>query len=112
MKNLGNMLKQAQAMQAKMTEMQELLASTEIEGAAAGGLVRIVLTGKGDMRRVAIDPKAIGAGAVDGADVTMLEDLILAAYNDAKAKVDAFAAAEMQKVTGGLSLPPGMKLPF
>ena len=88
MKNLGNMLKQAQAMQAKMTEMQELLASTEIEGAAAGSLVRIVLTGKGDMRRVAIDPKAIGAGAVDGADVTMLEDLILAAYNDAKAAGD------------------------
>jgi hypothetical protein len=107
MKNLGNMLKQAQVMQTKMAEMQEYLASTEVEGAAAGGLVKIVLTGKGEMRRIAIDPKA-----VDASDVTMLEDLILAAYNDAKAKVDAMAAEEMQKVTGGLSLPPGMKLPF
>jgi nucleoid-associated protein EbfC len=107
MKNLGNMLKQAQAMQAKMTEMQERLASAEVEGAAAGGLVKIVLTGKGEMRRVTIDPKA-----VDANDVTMLEDLMMAAYNDAKAKVDAMSAAEMQKVTGGLSLPPGMKLPF
>jgi hypothetical protein len=99
-------------MQSKMTEMQERLASTEIEGVAAGGLVKIVLTGKGEMRRIVIDPKAMSGGAVDAGDVTMLEDLVMAAYNDAKAKVDAMAADEMQKVTGGLSLPPGMKLPF
>jgi nucleoid-associated protein EbfC len=107
MKNLGNMLKQAQAMQSKMAEMNDRLAAAEVEGAAGGGLVRITLTGKGDMRRVAIDPKA-----VDAADVAMLEDLILAAYNDAKAKADTLTADEMQKVTGGLSLPGGMKLPF
>lgn len=107
MKNLGQMLKQAQAMQSKMAEMNDRLAAAEVEGAAGGGLVKITLTGKGDMKRVAIDPKA-----VDPADVSMIEDLILAAYNDAKAKADALTAAEMQKVTGGLSLPGGMKLPF
>jgi len=107
MKNLGQMLKQAQAMQSKMAEMNDRLAATEVEGAAGGALVRITLTGKGDMKRVAIDPKA-----VDASDVGMLEDLILAAYNDAKTKADALTAEEMQKVTGGLSLPGGMKLPF
>jgi hypothetical protein len=107
MKNLGQMLKQAQAMQSKMAEMNDRLAATEIEGAAGGGLVKITLTGKGDMKRVAIDPKA-----VDATDVAMLEDLVLAAYNDAKAKADALTADEMQKVTGGLSLPGGLKLPF
>ena len=107
MKNLGNMLKQAQAVQTKMAEMNDLLATMEVEGAAGGGLVKVVLTGKGDMRRVAIDPKA-----VDPNDVSMLEDLVLVAYKDAKSKADAMAAAEMQKVTGGLSLPPGLKLPF
>ena len=107
MKNLGNMLKQAQAVQTKMAEMNELLATMEVEGAAGGGLVKVVLTGKGDMRRVSIDPKA-----VDPNDVAILEDLVLVAYKDAKTKADALAAAEMQKVTGGLSLPPGLKLPF
>jgi hypothetical protein len=107
MKNLGQMLKQAQAMQSKMAEVNDRLAAAEVEGAAGGGLVRITLTGKGDMKRVAIDPKA-----VDASDVAMLEDLILAAYNDAKAKADALTADEMHKVTGGLSLPGGMKLPF
>jgi nucleoid-associated protein EbfC len=107
MKNLGQMLKQAQAMQSKMAEMNDRLAAAEVEGAAGGGLVRITLTRKGDMRRVAIDPKA-----VDPNDVAMLEDLLIAAYNDAKAKADTLTADEMQKVTGGLSLPGGMKLPF
>jgi DNA-binding YbaB/EbfC family protein len=107
MKNLGQMLKQAQAMQSKMAEMNDRLAAAEVEGAAGGGLVRISLTGKGDMKRVAIDPKA-----VDPNDVAMLEDLLIVAYNDAKAKVDALTAEEMQKVTGGLSLPGGLKLPF
>jgi DNA-binding YbaB/EbfC family protein len=107
MKNLGQMLKQAQAMQSKMAEMNDRLAAAEVEGAAGGGLVKILLTGKGDMKRVAIDPKA-----VDPNDVAMLEDLLIVAYNDAKAKVDALTADEMQKVTGGLSLPGGLKLPF
>jgi hypothetical protein len=107
MKNLGQMLKQAQAMQTKMAEMNDRLAAIEIEGAAGGGLVRIMLNGKAEMKKIAIDPKA-----VDPNDVAMLEDLLIAAYNDAKLKVDEQTAAEMAKVTGGLSLPPGLKLPF
>lgn len=107
MKNLGQMMKQAQAMQTKMAEMNDRLAATEIEGTAGGGLVRVTLNGKAEMRKIALDPKA-----VDPSDVAMLEDLVIAAYNDAKAKVDQHAAAEMQKITGGMSLPPGLKLPF
>lgn len=107
MKNLGQMLKQAQAMQAKMAEMNDRLAATEIEGTAGGGLVRITLNGKAEMKKIAIDPKA-----VDPNDVAMLEDLLIAAYNDAKAKVDERTTAEMQKITGGMALPPGLKLPF
>jgi DNA-binding YbaB/EbfC family protein len=107
MKNLGNMMKQAQQMQAKMAEMQEALDKVEISGASGGGLVKVTLTGKGEMRKVTIDPTL-----VDKDEIEVLEDLITAAHNDAKAKVEAHAAEEMSKVTGGLQLPPGMKLPF
>ncbi|MEJ0018036.1 MAG: YbaB/EbfC family nucleoid-associated protein [Acetobacteraceae bacterium] len=107
MKNLTGLMKQAQQMQAKMAEMQSKLESLEVEGEAGAGLVRVTLNGKGDMRRVKIDPKVI-----DPADAEMLEDLIVAAHANARQKVDATAADEMQKVTGGLQLPPGMKLPF
>jgi DNA-binding YbaB/EbfC family protein len=107
MKNLGQMLKQAQAMQSKMAEMNDRLAATDVEGAASGGLVRVILNGKCEMKRVAIDPKA-----VDPSDVAMLEDLLLAAYKDAKAKADALAESEMKSITGGMALPGGLKLPF
>jgi DNA-binding YbaB/EbfC family protein len=107
MKNLGQMMKQAQAMQAKMQEIQEELARTEVTGVAGGGMVSATLTGKGEMRRLKIDPKL-----VDPAEVEVLEDLIVAAINDAKAKVDAHVQTEMAKLTGGLQLPPGVKLPF
>ena len=107
MKNLGNMMKQAQQMQAKMGEMQEALDKVEITGASGGGLVQVTLTGKGEMRKVAIDPTLI-----DKEEIEVLEDLIVAAHNDAKAKVEAHVAEEMSKLTGGLQLPPGMKLPF
>jgi DNA-binding YbaB/EbfC family protein len=107
MKNLGQMMKQAQAMQAKMQEMQEELARTEVTGVSGGGMVSATLTGKGEMRRLKIDPKL-----VDPAEVEVLEDLIVAAINDAKAKVDAHVQSEMAKLTGGLQLPPGVKLPF
>ena len=107
MKNLGQMMKQAQQMQAKMAEMQEGLEKVEITGASGGGLVQVTLTGKGEMRKVAIDPTLI-----DKDEIEMLEDLIVAAHNDAKAKVEAHVAEEMSKLTGGLQLPPGMKLPF
>jgi len=107
MKNLSQMLKQAQEMQTKMTEMQERLQAMEVEGFSGGGMIRVTLNGKGEMRGIKIDP-----ALVDPAEAEVLEDLIVAATNDAKAKVEAKVAEKMQEVTGGLQLPPGMKLPF
>ena len=107
MKNLSGLMKQAQQMQAKMAEMQAKLEAMEITGEAGAGLVIVTLNGKGDLRRIKIDPKV-----VDPADAEMLEDLIVAAHANARQKLEAATAEEMQKVTGGLQLPPGMKLPF
>ena len=107
MDNLDRLMKQAQEMQAKMAEIQAKLADIEVKGAAGGGLVSATLNGKGELRRLTIDP-----ALVDADEVEVLEDLIIAAFNDAKAKVEARIAEEMQKVTGGLPLPPGMKMPF
>ena len=107
MKNLGNMLKQAQEMQSKMAEMQERLMAAELDGSAGAGMVKVTVSGKGDLRRVKIDPSL-----VDPNDVEVLEDLIVAAAADARTKVEAMMQEEMSKMTGGLPLPPGMKLPF
>ena len=107
MKNLGQMLKQAQAMQAKMAELQAQLDAVEITGSAGGDLVEVTLSGKGEMRRVRIDPSL-----VQGSETEVIEDLVVAAHNDARAKVEARTAEEMAKITGGLDLPPGLKLPF
>lgn len=107
MKNLGNLMKQAQEMQSKMQEMQERLADFEISGGAGAGMVEVTLNGKGEMRKVKIDPSLF-----NGEDAEVVEDLIVAAFNDAKAKVEAHMQEEMSKITGGLNLPPGMKLPF
>lgn len=107
MKNLAGLMKQATQMQAKMQEMQATLESAEMTGEAGAGLVKVTLNGKGDLKHVKIDPKVI-----DPSDTEMMEDLILAAHRDAKSKIEAFAAEEMQKATGGMQLPPGMKLPF
>ncbi|MCX8134491.1 MAG: YbaB/EbfC family nucleoid-associated protein [Roseococcus sp.] len=107
MKNLGNMLKQAQQMQARMQEMQARLEAMEVQGQAGGGMVTVTLTGKGDLRRVRLDPSLITPE-----DREMLEDLIVAAHADAKQKVEAAMAEEMQKATAGMSLPAGLKLPF
>ena len=107
MKNLGQMMKQAQAMQAKMQEMQAALERTEVTGAAGGGMVTVTVSGKGEMRRIKIDPKL-----VDANEVAMLEDLVVAAANDARDKAEQQMQAEMAKLTGGLQLPPGFKLPF
>lgn len=107
MKNLGGLMKQAAQMQSKMQEMQARLETMELTGESGAGMVQVTLTGKGEMRSVKIDPKL-----AEPSDMEMLEDLIVAAHRDAKAKIDAAAAEEMQKVTGGMQLPPGMKLPF
>ncbi len=107
MKNLGQMMKQAQQMQVKMQEMQDKLAAIEVTGISGGGLVSVTLNGKGDMRGVKIDRSLFSAD-----DAEVVEDLIMAAFNDAKGKVEAHVAEEMSKITGGLNLPPGMNLPF
>ncbi len=107
MKNLGQMMKQAQQMQAKMAEMQEGLDAVEISGSAGGGLVSVTLNGKGEMRAIKIDPSLVNPDEVE-----VMEDLVIAATNDAKAKVEAHMQEEMSKLTGGLKLPPGMNLPF
>ena len=107
MKNLSNMLKEAQKLQQRMGEMQQRLAEMELEGQAGAGLVSVTLNGKGEMRRVKIDPSL-----VDPNEVEILEDLLVAAFNDAKAKVETHVQEEMGKLTGGLNLPPGLKLPF
>jgi nucleoid-associated protein EbfC len=107
MKNLGGLMKQAQQMQAKMQEMQAKLEAVEVTGEAGAGLVRVTLNGKGEMKATKIDPKL-----ADPSDMEMLEDLIVAAHRDAKSKIDAQTAAEMQKLTGGMQLPAGLKLPF
>jgi len=107
MKNLAGLMKQAQEMQDRMQEMQAKLENMEVEGVSGAGLVTVVLNGKGEMRRLTLDPKV-----VDPADTEMLQDLIVAAHTDAKRKAEATSAAEMQKITAGLPIPPGMKLPF
>lgn len=107
MKNLGQMMKQAQQMQARMAEMQAQLDQLEMTGAAGGGMVQVTLSGKGEMRRVKIDKSLL-----DPNEVEVLEDLIVAAFNDGRAKVEAHVQEEMAKLTGGLNLPGGFKLPF
>jgi DNA-binding YbaB/EbfC family protein len=105
--NIGQMMKQMQGMQAKMADMQTRLGEVEVTGSSGGGMVAIVMTGKGDAKKITLDPKL-----VNPADVEMLEDLIVAAFNDAKAKVERHVADETSKMMGGLQLPPGVKLPF
>ena len=107
MKNIAGLMKQASQVQAKMAEMQAKLEATEMEGSAGAGMVTVTLSGKFELRRIKMDPKL-----ADPAETEMLEDLIVAAHADAKRKIDAMMAEEMEKATGGMSLPGGMKLPF
>jgi len=105
MKDLMGVMKQVGEMQARMQQMQEELGALEIEGQAGAGLVKVTLSGKGEMKRVRIDPSLMKP---DEAEI--LEDLVVAAAQDAKAKLDAQLQAKMQEMTGGLPLPPGLKL--
>lgn len=107
MKNIAGLMKQASQMQAKMQEMQAKLETMEVEGAAGAGMVTIRMNGRNELRSVKIDPKLL-----DPSDAETLEDLIVAAHADARRKIEAMTAEEMQKVTGGMQLPGGMKLPF
>ena len=103
---LGNLMKQAQEMQSKMQKAQEELANMEVSGESGAGLVRVVMTGRHDVRRVDIDPTLMTE------DKEMLEDLIAAAVNDAVRKIEKSNQDNMANMTSGLNLPPGFKLPF
>ena len=104
--NIGQLMKQAQMMQENMRRMQDQLAALEVEGQSGAGMVKIQMTCKYDVKRVAIDPSLVGE------DKEMLEDLVAAAFNDAARRVEAMVAEKMSGVTAGMGLPPGMKLPF
>ena len=107
MVNMHALMQKAQAMQKKMEDLQEQLGNKEVEGSAGGGMVKLVLTGKNDLRRINIDASLLKADEKE-----VLEDLIIAAFNDAKSKVDANFTEQLNKLTSGMGLPPGMKLPF
>jgi DNA-binding YbaB/EbfC family protein len=103
---MGNIMKQAQAMQEKMQKVQAEIANMEVTGESGAGLVKITMTGSHNVRRVLIDDSLLAD------DKDMLEDLIAAALNDAVRRVEDNNKEQMAKVTGGMQLPPGMKLPF
>jgi nucleoid-associated protein EbfC len=105
MKDIMGMMKQVGQMQARLKEMQDDLAKAEIEGQSGGGLVHVTVDGKGDVKRVRIDPSLMKPDEVE-----ILEDLIVAAATDARSKVDNAMQTKMAEITGGLPLPPGMKL--
>ena len=107
MKDIMGMMGKIKDMQAKMERMQEELAELECEGVAGGGMVTVRLSGKGLMKGLSIDPSMFKED-----DVEILEDLIVAAHNDAKAKVETMMAERTKELTAGLPIPPGMKLPF
>ena len=104
--DLGQIMKQAQKMQAQMQEAQEQLAALEVHGEAGGGLVRLTMTCRHEVRGIAIDESLLGD------DRDMLEDVLVAAFNDALRKVESTVQEKMAGLTGGLGLPGGMKLPF
>ena len=103
--NIGQMMKQAQMMQENMRRMQEQLGAIEVEGLSGSGMVKVTMTCKHEVRRISIDPSLTG-------DREMLEDLLVAAINDAARKAEATIAEKMGSLTAGMGLPPGLKLPF
>ena len=107
MKNLDDMMKQVQAMQSRMAGMQTKLEQTAVTGQSGGGLVKVTLNGKGAMTGIEID-----ASLLKPDEKEIVEDLVVAAHTDAKTKSEAMMAEEMKSVTGGMALPPGLKLPF
>ena len=104
---IGNLMKQAQKMQEDLQKAQEKLADMEVSGESGGGMVKVTMTGRHEVRRVTIDP-----AAVDPDDLEMLEDLIAAAVNDAVHKVEKTSQEQMSGMMAGMPMPPGMKLPF
>ncbi len=107
MRDLMGMMKQAKELQSKMQAVQEQIAALEVTGSSGAGLIEVTLSGNGMMKAVKIDPSLVKP---DEAEI--LEDLVLAAHNDARTKLETCTAELAQEMTGGLQLPPGMKLPF
>lgn len=107
MRDMMGMMKQAKEMQAKFQAMQEEMATLEAQGEAGAGLVKVTMSGKGEMKSLEIDPSLLKEDEGE-----ILEDLILAAHNDAKSKVEAAVAEKTKEMTAGLPIPPGFKLPF
>ena len=105
--NFNDMMKKAQEMQKKMQEMQNSLSNLEVEGTSGGGMVKVIMNCKNEVKKIDVDSSIIKQD-----DKTMMEDLIVAALNDAKSKAEEKSQDEMKKLTGGLGLPPGMKMPF
>lgn len=105
--NIQQMMKQAQQMQKKIQQMQEELGHAEYQGSAGGGLIKVTISGKGDIKKLKIDPSLI-----DPKDPEMLEDLIVAALNNAKKEADQASESAMSGMMGGMGLPPGFKMPF
>jgi len=103
---IGNLMKQAQLVQENMKKLQVELAALEVEGQSGSGMVKIIMTGRHEVRRVTIDPRLLAD------DREMLEDLVAAAVNDAVRRVEAVTQEKMAGVTAGMPLPPGLKLPF
>lgn len=107
MPDIMGLMKQAQALQARVTEIQTELETLEVVGASGGGLVRVTLTAKGELKAIDIDPSLLKTDEKE-----IVEDLILAAHADARTKAERLREEKMKAVTAGLPLPPGMKLPF
>ena len=107
MNNFNDMMKKAQEMQKKVQEIQDTLSNLEVEGNSGGGMVKIVMNCKNEVKKINIDPSLIKQDEKE-----IMEDLIVAALNDAKSKAEEKSQEEMKKLTGGLGLPPGMKMPF
>ena len=107
MNNFNDMMKKAQEMQKKMQEMQDSLSSLEVVGESGGGMVKIIMNCKNEVKKIDIDPSII-----KNDEKEIMEDLLMAALNNAKSKAEEKSKDEMKKLTGGLGLPPGMKMPF
>ena len=107
MNNMSQIMKQAKAMQDKMTEMQKKIEEQEVEGSSGGGVVKVLVNGKNEIKSLKIDPTLINAEEIE-----VLEDLLIAAINDANKKLKESASNQMSSLSDGMGLPPGMKLPF
>lgn len=107
MKDMGQLFKQAQEMQSRMNEMQARLGEMEVRGDSGGGMVSLILNGKGMLVKINIEPSLLNPGEAE-----ILQDLIVAAHADAKGRLEGKLQEEMTKLTGGIALPPGFKLPF